>query len=409
MKPDMLIEKAIWGELPENDWPLVAKRLEAAVNGELQGNLWFLIHALGRAQKVEYRSLIESFLHNPHFPYAANAAMEVLCHEWGLCEEYLDEIKFFIKDPDHLYTGDLLHVRIKSVKLARHFLRNYFDPEIIKLLIEIIENWEEFPVRYHAGASLALPLGYDWRDLYAFQHEKHENHQVLDTEKYGEELAILVTKGINRITESSATTVRLDTMLLPSPQMRGLPNLVHESIRGHLTSEEITYVVDRLKKPDEEEESDLYQLLWILEYSHRWEYRKLIEQFLHFPHWVSATALQALCDRWGLAYDYLDEIKAFIKQKERDFFPAQMAAMQLAGQYLKYNEDAELSALLIEVMLDDSRIMERPCAYNALSYALGKSCEESASCDWDDETRKTNFLNLAEMARAHYDIKNGPV
>lgn len=186
-------------------------------------------------------------------------------------------------------------------------------------------------------------------------------------------------------------------------ELSDLDCLVEEAKFGILTDEQLEYVAQRIKDfdPSKEDDSTLCDLLRVIEESDTHltpeniysqpraiKYRKVIEPFLEYSRFdiVPAIVLRTLCQpAWGFAKDYLDIIKKFVKEDERDFGDASIVAISEAGEYLNKikdddfkEKDIELAQLLKSIMDDKTHHLTN-AAYEAVARALGVPWEDLLS------------------------------
>jgi hypothetical protein len=129
-----LLEQAKRGKLSPNEIDYVAQQLV-----ENTDNRYTLIHILGRAEAIKYRNLIEPFLHYPDDPLVSEIALKSLCTYWGLSEQYVDELKMFIKGVEW---DDFDDVRMAAISISGEYLRSASNAELLHTLIDVFENLE---------------------------------------------------------------------------------------------------------------------------------------------------------------------------------------------------------------------------------------------------------------------------
>lgn len=127
-----LLEQAKWGKITPIEIDYVAQQIS-----ENSDALYTLIHILGRAEAIKYRSKIEPFLDYPENPLISQIALKSLCTYWGLTEEYLEELKMFINGVEW---DDFDDVRISAIGIAGEYLRLSLDPDLLHTLINLFEN-----------------------------------------------------------------------------------------------------------------------------------------------------------------------------------------------------------------------------------------------------------------------------
>ena len=142
----------------------------------------------------------------------------------------------------------------------------------------------------------------------------------------------------------------------PPPKQRPLQNLgdlLDEAKYGKLTTEELIYVVEKIKAAKPGDNTRFYSLLHILGWAGATQYRELVERFLYYPTkpMVSGMAVKVLFRYWGDdAQRYLNEMKAFIKGVSWDEDDdLRLAAMQCAGDFLRENPEKELYQLVLDL------------------------------------------------------------
>ena len=147
-----------------------------------------------------------------------------------------------------------------------------------------------------------------------------------------------------------------DKVKTPPPKQRPLQNLgdlLDEAKYGKLTTEELIYVVEKIKAAKPGDNTRLYSLLHILGWAGATQYRELVERFLYYPTkpMVSGMAVKVLFRYWGDdAQRYLNEMKAFIKGVSWDEDDdLRLAAMQCTGDFLRETPEKELYQLVLDL------------------------------------------------------------
>lgn len=190
----------------------------------------------------------------------------------------------------------------------------------------------------------------------------------------------------------------------PLPKQRPLQNLddlFDEAKYGKLTSEEIFYVVEKIKASKPGNDSRLYSLLRILGWAKARQYQLLVESFLYYPTdaMVSSMAIKVLCEYWGNdARPYLNEIKAFIQGvpwDEDDFLC--LAALQCTGDFLRKTPEKELFQILFDFYtFKYMGIFWQEIAFIQLARAVGK--------DWDDLVEKPGILKTSFSEKFTHEV-----
>ncbi len=184
--------------------------------------------------------------------------------------------------------------------------------------------------------------------------------------------------------------------------MENLTDLLQKVQAGKLESDELAYVVKRIKASKPGDDQDLYTLIDILGKAQAKEYRSLVESFLDYPSdpQIPKIALETLCLSWGLIKEYIPTLKHIIRSlKDYDFSrkdePVRLVALKCAGEFLRDYPEPELLELLLSIQ--DRRNREQEIiqygAYAAIIRAIGK--------DWSD-IPKFEDINLETGLKRDY-------
>ena len=153
---ELLHEAKCYGKLAQEEIDYVANRIKESRNKE-DPDLSLLLATLGEAQAREYRDLVEGFLYYPSDQYISQVAFRVLTGHWGLIDEYMKELKQFLKGVDWDIWED---IRTTAISMAGWYLTGYEDQELLDSLIRIVEDdAEEDLVRECAYEALAHAMG----------------------------------------------------------------------------------------------------------------------------------------------------------------------------------------------------------------------------------------------------------
>lgn len=157
-----LLDEAKWGKLTNEEIAYVVQKLESCKPGD-DDNLYTLIHILGKAHAKQYKRKIESFLYYPSYSMITKIALQTLCCFWGYYQEYLTEIKKFMRGVEW---DDEEQIRIIAISSAGQSLSLSYDHELLQLLIQIFENEkEEESIREMAYFALATAMGQSSREI----------------------------------------------------------------------------------------------------------------------------------------------------------------------------------------------------------------------------------------------------
>lgn len=174
-KVDQLLHKALIGKLDSTEKSYLAKLAENPGNE----NLFIILSALGEAQALEYKPLMEKNLTRTEDNAIPALALQILCLHWNLTINYLDVVKKFIRGMDWDYDG---HVKLNAIQVARGFFGNdNMDVELVELLLDVFEDpFEGNAIREDAYDALATMAGKTrdelpnvWEDM-DFDHDADE-------------------------------------------------------------------------------------------------------------------------------------------------------------------------------------------------------------------------------------------
>ena len=174
-----LFEEAKWGQLTEKEIAYVAQKLSEASPGN-DNDLDKLIYILGRIGAHQYRKLIEPFLFYPSDPEISGVALYALCGQLGYAQDFLKEMKAFIRGVE----WDDGHVKLRAISRSGEFLRRTPEKELLELLVEVYEATKnaEIPldeeysdeslIHETVFIALARAVGKEWKELLHLQGEE---------------------------------------------------------------------------------------------------------------------------------------------------------------------------------------------------------------------------------------------
>jgi len=179
-------------------------------------------------------------------------------------------------------------------------------------------------------------------------------------------------------------------------------DLLERAKWGSLSDAEIDHVANEIQKPMFE--ANAYTLLHILGKSQATRYRHLVEQYLENDSdpMLAKLALQILCTTWGESSHYLEQITRFVQGVAWDEDDdCQLAAVSIAGEYLRTKHDPVLLYLLLELF---EREMEdhllREAAYGALARAMGREYSEIPSAAKEFDLKADIDTSIIERAKS---------
>ena len=89
---ELLDEAKKYNKLSDKEVDYVVNKIKTYKPGDAD-DLYILIYILGQASRIEYRKLVEGFLHYPSDSMISRIALIVLCDYWDYTQDYLKEIK----------------------------------------------------------------------------------------------------------------------------------------------------------------------------------------------------------------------------------------------------------------------------------------------------------------------------
>lgn len=166
---DELLSEAKWGKLSEEEINYVVEKIKATTPDDDE-DLYKLIHILGKANAIQHRKLVESFLYYPTYPMISEIALQTLCDFWGYAKDYIPQLKAFVKGVSWDVDED---VRLLAIGSVGELLREVPDKELLELIIGIWENDQENEImRECAIESLARATGRDYKEFLIIKGQK---------------------------------------------------------------------------------------------------------------------------------------------------------------------------------------------------------------------------------------------
>jgi hypothetical protein len=170
--------------------------------------------------------------------------------------------------------------------------------------------------------------------------------------------------------------------------VKNINELLEKAKWDKLSKSELDEVVKRIMQFKEGDEDDLYGLLYALGRSGASKYRNLVERFLVYPAdpMIARIALKTLCTYWDLVPCYLETIKNFIKGVGWDDDQVRIAAISIAGEYVRSENNKECLKLLLEMFVKYKVIYEKDsdneddfmcgCIFEAIARGIGVNYDE---------------------------------
>lgn len=160
---DVLLQDAKFKQLTNCDIEQVVEKIKASTPGN-DSNLYALIYILGKGAGPEYKTIVEPFLYYPSNPMVSSIALLTLCSYWSLAQEYLAQLKVFLRGVEWDIDDN---VRYEAINCAGTFLRNAQekDIEIIQILQNLLQNETDEFLGEVAFISLARGVGKEWSEI----------------------------------------------------------------------------------------------------------------------------------------------------------------------------------------------------------------------------------------------------
>jgi len=156
---ERLFKKAEWETLTPSELEEVAR----AIASPNPGDLYQLLHILGRAGSPAYKAQVEKFLHCPDDPQRSALVLKILCRWWGLFDQYRNDVMAFLRGVDW---DDWGYVRLQALSLAGEHLREHQDNEMLRIVYQTYADRSHRPLlRSAAYSALCRSEGLAWADL----------------------------------------------------------------------------------------------------------------------------------------------------------------------------------------------------------------------------------------------------
>lgn len=158
------LDKAERSVISDAEIKEVIYRLESLVD---KPNLEYLLTILGASKRFEYRKTLEKFLIYPDDPKISAIALEMLIEEWGMAKHYATYIKEMMRGAEW---DENQYVRRKAILYGSYYFQEIVDKEILRILLDIIENKEEdLQIGGEAYEGILYCLGYSTADIFRYK------------------------------------------------------------------------------------------------------------------------------------------------------------------------------------------------------------------------------------------------
>ncbi|WP_044882784.1 hypothetical protein [Neochlamydia sp. EPS4] len=131
-----LSHEAKWGRLTPEEIAYVEQKLQDKKADEDE-DLPTWIFIVGRLALIRHRPLLEKFLYHQMEPWVCIQALRALCTYWEYTQDYLKELKMFIRGVEWDPHDD---IRLWALSIAGDFLKEHYDPELLQLLLDVFEK-----------------------------------------------------------------------------------------------------------------------------------------------------------------------------------------------------------------------------------------------------------------------------
>ncbi|MDH2429167.1 hypothetical protein [Sphaerisporangium sp. TRM90804] len=160
---DVLVEKAKDGTLKDGEIRRVAEVLSTTPPPD---EVYRLLYVIARSRAQSYERLVPGFLWHREDPTVARLALQTLCAFWGKGEQYLHELRLFVKGVDWDSDDDVKGV---AVSAAGELLRKITDCELLNSLIDEATSFDDDVNRRVAIEALARALGDSYEAMASFE------------------------------------------------------------------------------------------------------------------------------------------------------------------------------------------------------------------------------------------------
>jgi hypothetical protein len=344
-----IAERAKQGLLSRRELDDLADRME---HQETFEELGWQILAMQFAGDARYRRAIERYFDQRHMLSEVNRALQVLCFNWNLIEDYLDWVLSFIEGVDWDLRNGVQVVRSEAFILAGWYLRSNRSRELLGLVLRIARDETEHPIsRGDAGLALMSASGI------LPQHVPLE--LALDDPRF----AKAVGAAAERLPSEPDLPPR--DRRLPVPHHVRIPDFVESLLpaatlrsalvgrarRDGLSRPELDDLARSLATP--RPAAEVLEHLAALLYAGDARYRGAVEPLLDVadPE-IAGAALLLLCSGWRLTADHLDRVARPLEHPDPSL---RRIASTIAGTFLATRRSRRLLELLLRLAEDDTR------------------------------------------------------
>jgi hypothetical protein len=360
-----LIRRAKEGRLSRDELDAVAARLE---RGDVQEEeVHELLSAMEIAGDRRYRRAVDRLLDFQQSPGIVSRALELLCFDWRLVDDYFDWLYAFVEGVDWDQRWTVREVRSQAFMLAGWYLRSKQSRSLLQLLIRIAVDPTELPdQRGEASAALFsvfVPPHLSPNEL------PPTDPRFPETLRRARERLATEPEGPPR----EGRVPRPRQVELPPHVAQWLPrdllgtDLVQRARRGQLSRPELDAVAGQLAEPLAPHVAQ--ERLLTLFFSGDARYRAAVEPHLAAADPATAgVALAILTVGWKLTRDYQDRLVSLVWHGQPEL---RRLALLIVGTYLTTRRSRDLLQLLVRLAEDASRPDVQAQAAIALHHTFG--------------------------------------
>src|SRR6185437_426082 len=100
-------------------------------------SLYTALHILGHAGDASYEAIVSAFLDSQDNPMLARLALQILCSYWGLCDQYVEEVRQFV---DGVAWDEGEDVRLAAISIGGDYLGGHEDRALADALLSTFED-----------------------------------------------------------------------------------------------------------------------------------------------------------------------------------------------------------------------------------------------------------------------------
>lgn len=134
----------------------------AAAVHDAHPELYTLLHILGRCGRPADEEIVARYTGFVPDAQIAALALGLVCSQWGRCRAYRETIRSYLRSVSWDHDDDL---RLKSISVAGECLRDEFDEETVRELLNIFSTSRDPLIRNAAYSALMRAFGKPYSDI----------------------------------------------------------------------------------------------------------------------------------------------------------------------------------------------------------------------------------------------------